>query len=261
MIVNCEKCNSKFQVDDAKIPEAGIKGRCSVCAHVFILKKLPAAAEPASDKNRVDTVVAPRIITDPAVSNNVAAHVPVAPNVFSSASTPPVADSSSFTAGDDEVSFSGWGTMEAKEDVPAVAKPARQAEDEVFEIEEWDQLEDADEVCEAEEVDEADDFSTVFAAETEDGKATAAHEAFANFVAQQKTVEETSADARTPVTARAGTTANDGFAPVSERIQSQPALERSTVPSAQHPEIVAGGQWPIRPGSKPKTRPGHNGVT
>lgn len=47
MIVFCEKCNSKFQVDDAKIPDGGIKARCSVCSHAFILKKEPLAAAPA----------------------------------------------------------------------------------------------------------------------------------------------------------------------------------------------------------------------
>lgn len=46
MIVYCEKCNSKFQVDDAKIPDAGIKARCSVCSHAFLLKKEPVVAAP-----------------------------------------------------------------------------------------------------------------------------------------------------------------------------------------------------------------------
>lgn len=46
MIVYCEKCNSKFQVEDAKIPEAGIKARCSVCSHAFLLKKEPVATTP-----------------------------------------------------------------------------------------------------------------------------------------------------------------------------------------------------------------------
>lgn len=43
MIVYCEKCNSKFQVDDAKIPDAGVKARCSVCSHSFVLRKEPVA--------------------------------------------------------------------------------------------------------------------------------------------------------------------------------------------------------------------------
>ena len=37
MIVDCEKCDSKFNLDDALIQETGSKVRCSVCKHIFIV--------------------------------------------------------------------------------------------------------------------------------------------------------------------------------------------------------------------------------
>ncbi|GAB7025072.1 zinc-ribbon domain-containing protein [Geotalea toluenoxydans] len=54
MIVYCEKCNSKFQVDDAKIPDTGIKARCSVCSHAFVLKKEPVVTTSASPPGTAD---------------------------------------------------------------------------------------------------------------------------------------------------------------------------------------------------------------
>lgn len=35
MIVDCEKCDSKFTLDDTLIQESGSKVRCSVCKHIF----------------------------------------------------------------------------------------------------------------------------------------------------------------------------------------------------------------------------------
>ncbi|MDY6854547.1 MAG: DUF3426 domain-containing protein [Thermodesulfobacteriota bacterium] len=35
MIVQCEGCQTKFKVDDEKVPEKGIKARCSQCKNVF----------------------------------------------------------------------------------------------------------------------------------------------------------------------------------------------------------------------------------
>lgn len=35
MIVDCEKCDSKFKLDDTLIQENGSKVRCSVCKHIF----------------------------------------------------------------------------------------------------------------------------------------------------------------------------------------------------------------------------------
>jgi predicted Zn finger-like uncharacterized protein len=39
MILQCEQCNTKFRLDDAKIKEGGVKVRCSKCKHVFVVEK------------------------------------------------------------------------------------------------------------------------------------------------------------------------------------------------------------------------------
>lgn len=45
MIVQCDKCQSKFKVDDARIPDAGINARCSVCRHTFHLTREPEVVD------------------------------------------------------------------------------------------------------------------------------------------------------------------------------------------------------------------------
>jgi predicted Zn finger-like uncharacterized protein len=44
MIVTCPECLTKFRVDEEKIPEEGIKARCSRCQHVFPVAK-PAPSD------------------------------------------------------------------------------------------------------------------------------------------------------------------------------------------------------------------------
>jgi len=39
MIVTCDKCDTKFKLDDSKVTEKGIKVRCSKCQAVFLVKK------------------------------------------------------------------------------------------------------------------------------------------------------------------------------------------------------------------------------
>jgi predicted Zn finger-like uncharacterized protein len=39
MIVQCDKCRTKFRIADAKVSDSGVKVRCSRCAHVFIVKR------------------------------------------------------------------------------------------------------------------------------------------------------------------------------------------------------------------------------
>ena len=35
MIIECEKCNTKFNLDENLLKESGSKVRCSICKHVF----------------------------------------------------------------------------------------------------------------------------------------------------------------------------------------------------------------------------------
>jgi predicted Zn finger-like uncharacterized protein len=45
MIVTCPECLTKFRVDEDKIPDEGIKARCSRCQHIFSLAKPGPADE------------------------------------------------------------------------------------------------------------------------------------------------------------------------------------------------------------------------
>lgn len=40
MIIKCEKCLTKFRLDDAKVAEKDVKVRCSKCKHVFAVSRL-----------------------------------------------------------------------------------------------------------------------------------------------------------------------------------------------------------------------------
>ncbi|MEM6862821.1 MAG: zinc-ribbon domain-containing protein [Myxococcota bacterium] len=47
MIIQCPKCETKFRVPDAKVASAGVKVRCSKCAHLFVVRKEPEAPGPS----------------------------------------------------------------------------------------------------------------------------------------------------------------------------------------------------------------------
>ena len=53
MIVQCDRCDTRFQLDDARIPEQGTRVRCSLCKHAFFVER-PATSEQAA----VEAVVA-----------------------------------------------------------------------------------------------------------------------------------------------------------------------------------------------------------
>ncbi|HEY3308991.1 MAG TPA: DUF3426 domain-containing protein [Desulfuromonadaceae bacterium] len=49
MIIQCEQCQTKFKLDDAKVTDKGVKVRCAKCKHVFTVKKEQSEAEPGQD--------------------------------------------------------------------------------------------------------------------------------------------------------------------------------------------------------------------
>lgn len=55
MIIECDKCNAKFKIDDAKIPDKGARVKCKKCQHVFKVEK-PKADTPLEDTVRVQSV-------------------------------------------------------------------------------------------------------------------------------------------------------------------------------------------------------------
>ncbi len=47
MIVQCDKCETKFRIADGKVTGGGVKVRCSKCAHVFVVRKEAGLETPA----------------------------------------------------------------------------------------------------------------------------------------------------------------------------------------------------------------------
>ena len=45
MIVECNHCHTKYNIDEGKIPSAGVKVRCKKCSNVIYIKKSPPPAE------------------------------------------------------------------------------------------------------------------------------------------------------------------------------------------------------------------------
>ena len=46
MIIQCEKCQTKFRLDDSRVTDKGVKVRCTKCKHVFKVQKKEPEAEP-----------------------------------------------------------------------------------------------------------------------------------------------------------------------------------------------------------------------
>jgi predicted Zn finger-like uncharacterized protein len=62
MIIQCEKCQTKFRLDDSRVTDKGVKVRCTRCKHVFSVKKeepeavLPETAAPVGTQDADYTV-------------------------------------------------------------------------------------------------------------------------------------------------------------------------------------------------------------
>ncbi len=39
MIIQCEKCKTRFRLDDSRVSEAGVRVRCSRCSHTFVVRR------------------------------------------------------------------------------------------------------------------------------------------------------------------------------------------------------------------------------
>ena len=47
MNVRCPSCNTAYRIDPAKVPEAGVRARCTVCSKVIPVTRDEEAASPA----------------------------------------------------------------------------------------------------------------------------------------------------------------------------------------------------------------------
>lgn len=75
MNVTCPQCHTVFRVDPAKVPEKGVRARCSVCSGLIAVRRPPLAVPPE---------VAPRIVEPVRPAPGPEVRVPVPPP------TPPV---------------------------------------------------------------------------------------------------------------------------------------------------------------------------
>src|SRR5688572_29456215 len=46
MQVACEKCQATYQLDERRLPPAGLKMKCPKCAHTFVVRRADAGAPP-----------------------------------------------------------------------------------------------------------------------------------------------------------------------------------------------------------------------
>ncbi len=66
MIIECDKCNAKFKIDDAKIPDKGAKVKCKKCQHVFKVEKPKTDATP---ERTVDTQPVSPTVSEERIKN------------------------------------------------------------------------------------------------------------------------------------------------------------------------------------------------
>jgi len=50
MIITCEKCETRYKLKDAAVPNGGYRVRCQKCKHVFVVKKDSPAKAVKPDK-------------------------------------------------------------------------------------------------------------------------------------------------------------------------------------------------------------------
>lgn len=58
MIVTCQNCEKRFQLDDSRVPNEGVRVRCSACQHVFLVELPAESAPPAPKEERVEVASA-----------------------------------------------------------------------------------------------------------------------------------------------------------------------------------------------------------
>jgi predicted Zn finger-like uncharacterized protein len=134
VIVTCERCETEFQLDDARVPTGGTRVRCSRCKHAFFV--MPPAASPEA---AVDQIAGLALADDPTpdvtedLPDESAVDAP-APEVAEAAPAPPIAG----RAGEDSESdwqFNGDLPADAGDSSPelhTVRAPAPSASPEDF---------------------------------------------------------------------------------------------------------------------------------
>ncbi|MBW2294984.1 MAG: zinc-ribbon domain-containing protein, partial [Deltaproteobacteria bacterium] len=132
MVVECNKCSTRFQLDSSKIPDSGIRVRCSRCKHAFFLQH-PSQSRASA----VESVVEQAIEREGSVTPNSSEDLTAAAG----------SDSPGMGAAQDESNDPGFSEdeddWEFNEDLPPFEE-ADEGEDEDEEVEEDDQVESSE---------------------------------------------------------------------------------------------------------------------
>jgi predicted Zn finger-like uncharacterized protein len=65
MIVECSQCKTRYNIDEKKIPPAGVKVRCKKCGGVIYIRRPPVAAPVADVPPRKTSYTAPVRVAEP----------------------------------------------------------------------------------------------------------------------------------------------------------------------------------------------------
>ncbi|MEE8581298.1 MAG: zinc-ribbon domain-containing protein [Myxococcota bacterium] len=69
MVVECERCSTRFQLDESKVPAKGIRVRCSSCKYSFLLRRPSASPEEAVGEVVAETAASPKAPTPEATQD------------------------------------------------------------------------------------------------------------------------------------------------------------------------------------------------
>lgn len=72
MVVECNKCGTRFQLDSAKIPDSGIRVRCSRCKHAFFLDH-PSRSRANAVESVVEQAIGHEGVVAPGSTENLSA--------------------------------------------------------------------------------------------------------------------------------------------------------------------------------------------
>jgi predicted Zn finger-like uncharacterized protein len=79
MNVSCTSCHTIYRVDPRKVPEAGVRARCSACRAVFAVGRQPAGGEPEAPRASAPVAAPPAPAPTPEPAPAPATPAPTAP--------------------------------------------------------------------------------------------------------------------------------------------------------------------------------------
>ena len=83
MIVECNNCHAKYNVDESKIPDAGIKVKCHKCQSIIFIEREKPMPETMPQKPAVETAT-PKPAPEPTPAPQAPAEPDVSSQPFSS---------------------------------------------------------------------------------------------------------------------------------------------------------------------------------